>query len=322
MVMESTFEKRCQNVAPPNELSFMTASIATAFILTNIPGNILIFFAVVLDPNKNLRTPFNWLIINLSAADFIVGIITEPLSVYYHIKEGLNKDDPVEKIISHMTYFISCTASILSLTSLAFERYLAVRRPNTYRNKVTNKRILLTIAMIWLISLGLPNIYLIVGFTAYAFIFCNTFIVIAVIIICITYTLMKRKLKSRSKRISVTPSTSSDAKQTSPNEGMSTLSKDGFETKKQLLEAKITQMFLIVLIALLCCYGPSTVMMYLVNFCQGCSCTSLHWFRDIHILFALMNSSVNFFCYALRSARFRSAFVKLLQIKYRGVDGI
>ncbi|XP_028410718.1 octopamine receptor-like [Dendronephthya gigantea] len=313
MVMESTCEKRCLTVAPPNELSFMTASLSTAFILTNIPGNILIFLAVVLDPNKNLRTPFNWLIVNLSAADFIVAIITEPLSVYYHIKEGLGEHGP-EEIISliHLTYFISCTASILSLTSLAVERYLAVRRPSTYRNKVTNQRIPTTIAMIWLISLSLPNIYFIVGFTAYAFIFVNAFIVVAVVIIVINYTLMRRKLRYRGKNSETTAPNEARVNRISESEDQSSVNKNCIEIKKQLLEAKITQMFQIVITALLCCYGLSTVMMYLVNFCHDCSCASIHWFRDLHVLLILMNSSINFFCYALRSARFRSAFVKLL----------
>ncbi|XP_028410722.1 histamine H2 receptor-like [Dendronephthya gigantea] len=323
MVIESTFDERCQAGAPPIELAFMTASISIAFILTNIPGNLLNIFAVVFDPNKNLRTPFNWLIVNLSVADLIVGVITEPYLAYYTIKEGLRRnEDPKELTLTHMAYFISCTASILSLTSLAVERYLAVRNPNTYRDKVTNKRIILTTIFIWLISLSLPNIYFHVGFTAYAFIFANTSIAVAFMIICITYTLMRRKLRSRSLRIETTSSTSADANEISHDENQSTFNVDCMAAKKQLLEAKITQMFLIVLIALLCCYGPSTVMIYFVNFCEGCSCTTLHWFRDIHILFALMNSSVNFFCYALRSPRFRSAFAKLLRINRRRDDGI
>ena len=59
MVFESAFEKRCQDVEAPPELSSTTASISIVLMLTNIPGNILIILVVVLDPNKNLRTPFN-----------------------------------------------------------------------------------------------------------------------------------------------------------------------------------------------------------------------------------------------------------------------
>lgn len=368
MAIESTFEKRCLEIQAPTELSFISASISIILILTNIPGNILIILALVFDPNKNLRTPFNWLVVNLATADLIVGIITQPISAYFHIKEGLRyPTDPKELALVHMAYLIPCTASVLSLTSLAVERYLAVKKPNTYRTKVTNKRIIVTIVIIWLISFSLPNIYFHVGFTTYAFIFANSAVVLAVFIMSLTYILLRLKVSNvqRDKTSSGTvPSTSADGNndQKLPEQVLSVTTKtkndlnvteqkkqfsdlavfstsvetdndsqskrqtqiktanmtrnipNAIATRRQLLEAKVTEMFLIVLFALLCCYGPSTIMMYLVNFCESCSCVTLHWFRDIHILFALMNSSINFLCYALRSIRFRNAFLRLLRI--------
>ena len=371
MLVESIFEKNCLDTEAPAELSYLTASVSVMLIVTNIPGNILIVLAVVFDPNKNLRTPFNWLVVNLSAADLIVGFITQPISAHYHIKESLKMNKfPTELKILHMAYFISCTASIFSLTSLAVERYLAVRKPNTYRTKVTNKRIASTVAIIWFISLSLPQIYLHVGFTTYGFIFANTSIVVAVSIICITHALMRRKfgetrIKSAQKRnahaqlwpteavvnksaeehcATVTSNTDSpsviilnnELAKNNPQAVESTSaeanhiqiesrhqlhsantnlsSPNAILTRRQLLEAKVTEMFLVVLIALLCCYGPSTIMIYFVNFCESCSCTTLHWFRDIHFMFTVTNSSINFFCYALRCTRFRKAFAKFLRI--------
>ena len=371
MVVESAFENRCQDIEAPVELSFISASMSIILILTNIPGNVLIILAVVFDPNKNLRTPFNWLVVNLATADLIVGLITQPISAHYHIMEGLRLDKSLDELKTlHMAYFISCTASIFSLTSLAVERYLAVRKPNTYRTNVTNRRIVTTVVIIWLISLTLPQIYLYVGFTAYGFIFANTSIVVAVSIICITYALMRRKFsevgtkssKKRNLRVLLSlgetavkkPSRDDCAVVTKGTNSPSVISQNSklpgnnlqsieststkanhtpiqiqnqFQkanltlntsnatlTRRQLLEAKVTKMFLIVLIALLCCYGPSTILMYFVNFCESCSCTTLHWFRDIHILFTVTNSSVNFFCYALRCTRFRNAFAKFLRI--------
>ena len=359
MGIESTFEKRCQSIGPPTELSFLTASLSSVLILTNIPGNILVILAVVLDPNKNLRTSFNWLVVNLAAADLIVGVITLPFSVYYHIREGLGHTELSNEMITiHIFYFVSCTASVLSLTSLAVERYLAVRKPNTYRTKVTNKRIVLTIAIIWGISLSLPNIYFDVGFSTYGFIFGNTSVAVAVLIICTTYSLMRRKISDqvrpgnarnsilatttreltieplKCQHISVHDTESQNVtvhcSKISPSSGEANnlqsqvnnqpttfntnmCFSNAIEKKRQLLEALVTQMFLIVLIAFLCCYGPSTTLMYLVNFCKHCSCATLHWFRDFHILFAVMNSSVNFFCYSFRCSRFKSAFVRLLK---------
>ena len=347
-MFESTFDKRCVNIAAPTALSFTSATTFSVLIFTNIPGNILIILALVFDPYKNLRTAFNWLLVNLGTADLIVGIIAQPVAVSFLIKEGLRKHGiPGEFVMSHITTFISCTASLLSLISLAVERYLAVRKPNTYRTKVTNKRIALTIFTIWVISLSLPFIYLRVGFTTYALIFVNTSIVAAVFIISITYISMRRQLtktpvRNRNDRSLNTSSmqrapivmrnthflnaTSQNAQSTSA-EGINTDQFSSMDTnvnvtnaiatRRQLLQAKVTTMFVIVLIALLCCYGPSSIMMFLVNFCEGCSCRTLHWFRDLHFVFISMNSSINFFCYALRCSRFRKAFAKLLRINRR-----
>jgi hypothetical protein len=83
------------------------------------------------------------------------------------------------------------------------------------------------------------------------------------------------------------------------------------------LEQRLTKRFLVVLMALLLCYGPSTILIYAMAFCASCSCTTLHWLRDLQFLFVIANSSVNFFAYALRSSRFRKAFAKILRIKTR-----
>ena len=373
--MDNTFEKECRSIQPPTQMSFVTASVTTLLIFTNVPGNILVILAVVLDPNKNLRTPFNWLVVNLAIADLIVGVIAQPLAVYFHIKEGLDKNGvlPEESLAIYIIYFISCTASILSVSSLAVERYLAVRTPYTYRSKVTNKRIVLTIVIIWLISFSLPNILNLgnVGFSTYAFIYANTSIALGVIIIGITYTLMKRKL-GVSKMIScsgmcVAAPTSSGEEPNAPSQHESSSvifrktanypntitqniewfretaastsadpsnspshvryqlptvhtnvsSSNAITHSRQLVEAKVTKVFLTVLIALVSFYGPSTIMMYVVSFCDDCSCDTRHCLEDISVLFTFMNSSINFFCYALRCSRFRNSFVKLLKINRR-----
>ena len=81
------------------------------------------------------------------------------------------------------------------------------------------------------------------------------------------------------------------------------------------IEQNMTRRFLVVLIALLLCYGPSTIIIYVMTFCKSCGCVTLHWLRDLQFLFIIANSSVNFFVYALRSSRFRKAIGKILKIK-------
>ncbi|XP_028408274.1 5-hydroxytryptamine receptor 1A-like [Dendronephthya gigantea] len=252
-----------------------------------------------------------------------------------------------------MSYFISATASVLNLGTLAVERYLAIRNPHTYRNKLTGKRILVTIAGIWVTSLLLPLLYFEVGFITYAFIFANTALVAVFVITCLIYGLMLKKFHNRRSMYTgnnrdtlnynsqlslstiqnspVTPprnrnnqignslhQTQDLQSQLAQETIASTQTTNALYNSCQAMEQKITKMFLVVLIAMLLCYGPSTVFIYVMSFCETCSCKTLHWFRDLQFLFVIMNSSVNFFCYALRSPRFQNAFKYILRLKRPG----
>ena len=133
---QGSFEKRCLTLGAPSHLSFFTTTLSILFMILNIPGNLLVIIAVAKDPYKNLRTPFNYLMANLAIADLIVGTFTDTSSIYIHWNEGTGTKVEKEEVqVLHMSYFISCTASVLSLATLAVERYLAIRNPHNYRNR-------------------------------------------------------------------------------------------------------------------------------------------------------------------------------------------
>ena len=125
---QGTFEERCLTAGAPLSLAFFTMSLSVLFLITSIPGNILVVLAVFRDPYKNLRSPFNFLMTNLSLADLIVGTIVCPLSIHFHLMEAQRETISIIQIrVFHLSYFIASTASVLSLASLAVERYAAIR---------------------------------------------------------------------------------------------------------------------------------------------------------------------------------------------------
>ena len=116
----------CSNVTAPTYLSFLTASCSTLITIVASLGNFLVILVVFLNPSKDLRSPFNYLVVNLSLADLIVGVITAPLGIAFHFFEGLGiPNRPLRKTM-HVSFFISCTASLLSLPALALDRYVAI----------------------------------------------------------------------------------------------------------------------------------------------------------------------------------------------------
>lgn len=293
------FEPLCRTTGAPDALSFFTGCVSIILMLINIPGNLLVILAVALDPNKNLRNSFNFLVTNLAVADLVVGLVTDPLSIHIHFKEGKNhaiSDAEIKAI--HMSYFISCTASVLSIILLACDRYLALVYPTRHRLIMSRPTLLLSIILIWVVSIALPCIYFQVGYIRYAFIFANTAVVVAIITTVFTYTRLIIKFRKP------TEATISDI-------SLSTAVRPSLNNDQR----HITEMFLVILIAVLCCYVPSTILIYAMNFCESCSCDEIHTFRDLQFVFVIANSSVNFFCYAFRSPKFRSAFKVILRLQ-------
>ena len=311
--LNGKFEEMCQVDGVPESLSFFSTAISILLMIPNVCGNTLLILAVVIDPHMNLHCPFNHLMANLAIADLIVGLVTIPLSINYHLKEGLGQElQDFEIYMYDMSFFISGTASILSIASLAVERYLATCNPHTYRNTVTGKRTLVTIAGIWFISLTLPWIYFEVDYITCSFILDNTTIIVAIMISIFTYSIMLYKFKHHNRHLEMTAA----------SENLDTSHHD--PAPKSLhhhavhWEHAITKMFLVVMVTLLCCYGPATILIYTMSLCESCSCVALHWFKDLQFLFIVMSSSVNFFCYGMRSPRLREAFVALFEMLRHG----
>ena len=69
----------CGNTTVPIYLSFSTAVCSTLISIVATVGNSFVVLAVFLNPNKDLQSPFNYLVVNLSIADLAVGLITAPL---------------------------------------------------------------------------------------------------------------------------------------------------------------------------------------------------------------------------------------------------
>ena len=58
----------CGNTTVPICLSFSTAVCSTLISIVATVGNSFVVLAVFLNPNKDLQSPFNYLVVNLSIA--------------------------------------------------------------------------------------------------------------------------------------------------------------------------------------------------------------------------------------------------------------
>ena len=299
----------CSIRYPPNYLSLLSTVFAAVFCLVITVANILVIFAVVIDPLKKLRSPFNYFVVNLAVADSVVGTITMPIGIYLHSWEFL-KDEPdvhLMKKIFHYALFVSLTASLLCLITLSIDRYIAITFPMQYRSNLTLKKCWFGSFVIWTLSLSFPIIYFETDYIDFLMIYINSAVVIAAFALIMTYIRVYKFLRAQTQLMKeITRTTATE--------------KEILEAKRMSQQKRITRVFLWVLVLFLVCYIPGAAVIYTLQLCVKCStlqlyaicsCKSYHIMRDVSFYFLTVNSCMNPFVYAFRNKHYRHALMAL-----------
>ena len=295
------FDFNCVNVSAPSHLSYTTATVSLVLCLITVAGNLLVCLAVLINPNNNLRNPFNYFVVSLAIADLIVGCVTEPISVYIHVKEGLRMPlAQIEVWSIHLSYFISCTTSVLNISLLAFERFLAITSPVRYRLFFSVPRFITLAVAVWLVSTGLSVIYFFTTYILYAFVFINIAVVLTLGVSGFTYLKIFGELRNRMR-----------AKISSG----SLMHRSTTQEVSNRWNVQLTKTYLIILSIFLACYIPALIIIYTMNWCETCSCLTIHCLRDIQFMIVILNSALNPFVYALRFDKFRRAIIEILRCR-------
>ena len=252
---------------------------------------------MIRNPTRKLNSPFNYLVLNLAVADLIIGAVTDPMFVGFHVNEALRKDVLDILWLVHVSYFLTSSASVASIVALAVNRYQTVTSNRVHRSKLSN--VAVTSALVWIFSLGLPLLYLAVGFYKLAFIFANASLVIVAAVLIFVYCRVYHSLEKHKKNSAHIRSSSEQEKHAKRDE-------------------KATNSFLLIIVSFVMCALPSCAMVYVINLCHTCSCVLIHWFRDIQFLFLLVNAASNQFLYAWRMRSFQQAFKTIPAVQWLG----
>ena len=123
--------------------------IVSGILITvaTIIGNVLVITAVIKE--KKLRKVGNVLIINLAVSDCLVGVIVNPIAIAYVITD--NWIFGVEFCDFWVSMdVVSCTASIVNLCAISYDRYHAITEPLEYSRRRTYKRAWLICLFVWI----------------------------------------------------------------------------------------------------------------------------------------------------------------------------
>ena len=117
--------------------------------LTAVAGNGVVILVVWKTPA--LHTPSNVFLCCLAISDLTVGLIAQPCFVIHKIGELLESYSMycTTRILAESVGYITAGTSVLTMTGIAIERYLALYLHLRYKQIITTKRILVAAFCLW-----------------------------------------------------------------------------------------------------------------------------------------------------------------------------
>ncbi|TFK09547.1 Neuromedin-U receptor 2 [Platysternon megacephalum] len=134
----------------------MTLVYVLIFVV-GVMGNLLVCLVIL--KHRNMKTPTNYYLFSLAISDLLVLLFGMPLEVYEMWSNYPFLFGPVGCYFKTALFEMVCFASILSMTTLSVERYIAILHPFRAKLDSTRKRALRIIIVLWILSVlfSLPN---------------------------------------------------------------------------------------------------------------------------------------------------------------------
>lgn len=132
-----------------------------------VVGNSLILVSFVKNPS--LISPSNVILVSLALSDLCVGLVVQPMYIAWRLNQVIFiNENWRQDILFSMTAFLSailCLFSLLTVTFLSIDRYLALRLHLRYNEFITERRMCLFLGLLCLGSVAICTVTLL--FPAY-----------------------------------------------------------------------------------------------------------------------------------------------------------
>ena len=138
-------------------MSLMYVTFAVLFsvmVIADLVGNALVILVVL--KNTSMKTPVNYLLVNLAAADILVGVffgiqfIITPAITH---PGGATGDLLCKFVTGGVPGWIGAVTSVFSLVAIAIERYCAVIFPHSQRGKLTKTKVVIFAVVSWILAI-------------------------------------------------------------------------------------------------------------------------------------------------------------------------
>ncbi|PFX15511.1 substance-K receptor-like [Stylophora pistillata] len=132
--------------------------ILTLLIIANIIGNCLVCF--VIKTNQDMRTPINYLLVNLAISDITFAAFVAPnhvLKKLFTHPDGALGSNICKFLTSGNMAWVGAASSSVTLVVIAIERYYTVMCPIGSRRKLNKRVVKIIICGCWIFALALNS---------------------------------------------------------------------------------------------------------------------------------------------------------------------
>ena len=268
----------------PETIIIINCVLNAPLMLISILGNALALAAIIRTPS--IRSKHMIMLCSLAVSDFLVGFIAQPI----YIAEQPTKDYIVNYAVV-LTGSSLCVVSLMTITAITVDRFLALHYHMRYATLVTKSRVKYTLIIIWLIN------FLVSGIdfwdTRVRMFTVGVLILICLIICTFSFIRIYRIVRRHHLQIQA----QQQAVQSSDAENNLNIAR---------LKRSAVNSF-VFFIALIICYLPVYVLLTLQGFSK-----MNDWPNEWQFAFTAvyLNSSINPFLYCWRLRELRLAVVK------------
>ena len=143
----------------PDTAVIINCVLNAPLMLISIIGNTLVLAAILRTPS--LCSPSTTFLCSLAVTDFLVGLVAQPVYIADALINGAVVPPVYNELISDNSLFqaknllaiLLCSVSLFTMTTISFDRFLALRYHMRYPNLMTTKRAIYTSISVWIVCI-------------------------------------------------------------------------------------------------------------------------------------------------------------------------
>eukprot|EP00057_Strongylocentrotus_purpuratus_P008508 XP_011662982.1 PREDICTED: histamine H2 receptor-like [Strongylocentrotus purpuratus] len=305
--------------------------VLVIIIIATIFGNIL----VILSPtvNRRLRNVTNMFIVSLAVADLMLAVLVQPFSGLMELR---NQRWSFGAIVCNLYVSFDvqlCTASILHLFAISIDRYIAISDPMNYRKRLTRRKAVITLIIVWAVSISISFLPLHLGWNTASgeiqnfaqpemcYLHANTFFALLdglllfylpLTVMCCLYFRVLNIARNQARKInSQTAHVSGQYNGNVKNSSREVLKAP--KPRAGVDEHRATKLLGVIMGSFIICWVPYFT---IFTFIPLCPCEVPQALYSVALWLGYLNSTLNPILYAALNREFRKSFRKLLRLRH------